>query len=85
MRNIRTYELSKFDGERIALSDLRKKPKRKALVGKRIGYDLRGSFMAHKGTITGEGNRYEIEIDGNMRSIAGLEQVVVLREQGETK
>lgn len=58
MSRYRQFAPSKFDGER---AELRTKAQRKALVGKRIGYDLRGSCMSHFGRVTGEGNRYEIE------------------------
>lgn len=81
MSRYRQFAPSSFDGEKV---ELRTKAQRKVLLGKRIGYDLRGSCMSHYGRITGEGSRYEIEIDGSLTNISSLEQVVVLRDQKET-
>ena len=78
MRVVRTYELSQFDGERVPFKTLKE---RKAIEGKRIGYDLRGSCMSHFGLVTAAGGRGEIEIDGILISVNSIEQIAVLSEQ----
>lgn len=76
----RQFQLSTFDGER---KPYRLKSEKIALIGKRIGYDLRSSCLAHYGTVTGQ-SRGALEIDGDPISISSIQQVVVLTNQGGT-
>lgn len=51
--------------------------KRRALIGKRIGYDVRGSCLLHRGTVT-DAARRSIEIDGNWYDVPQIEKIEVL-------
>ena len=69
----RHYELSKMPGELVDFSTVKA---RRALIGKRVHYDLRGSIYMHSGTVTACYRR-EIEIDGNPISVRSIEQMAV--------
>ena len=75
--NYRVYELSVFDGTRVEFKTI---AQRRALIGKRVGYDMRGSCMAHYGEVTGA-ERGEIYIDGSPLNLGSIEQLCVLSKQ----
>lgn len=79
--SLRKFALGKYDGQRVYLPNLKRAAERKALVGKRIGYDLRSSSMMHFGRVTGTIGK-ALEIDGSVRDLHELEQVVILNDQG---
>lgn len=78
MGRFREYAPSEFDGER---AGIRRKADREKLVGKRVGYDLRGSSMSHVGRVTGPGGRGTIEIGGGLMDVSEITQLVVLNDQ----
>lgn len=71
---IRLYELSNLPGKPAPYKKMRD---RRALIGKRIGYDLRGSSYAHYGTVTCVG-RYEIFVDGSEVLVGSIEQLNII-------
>lgn len=73
----RQYELSKFNGTKVNFKTM---AQRRELIGKRVGYDLRGSCMSHYGEVTGT-ERGEIYIDGNPVNVGSIEQLCVLDQK----
>lgn len=80
MSRYRKYALTEYPGTRLNLNDLKLKANRVALVGKRIGFDLKASSFSHYGTVTGSVGR-EIEIDGSLYAMDEFEQIAVLTKQ----
>lgn len=79
---MRRYELSRFNGEQVPFKYIKE---RRALIGKRIGYDLYSSCFSQFGYVqnaTVEG--FEMR-DGSTIRRTDIQQVVVLVNQGETK
>ena len=72
----RTYELSNLPG---VPAPYRTVKDRRALVGKRIAYDIRGSSYAHHGVVTGWGTR-EIEVSGSWINTSQIEQLNVVED-----
>jgi hypothetical protein len=50
------------------------------LIGKRVGFDLRGSLLSRYGQVTGA-ERGEIYIDGSPVNTSSIEQICVLDDQ----
>jgi len=74
----RQYAPTKFDGQPAAFKTIKE---RRALIGKRIGYDSRYSIFPQYGWVTDAYGR-ELEIDGSAVSVGSIEQVCVLDAQG---
>ena len=70
----RTYELSNLPGKP---APYRTKADLRALVGKRIAYDLRGSSYTHHGVVTDAGTR-ELEISHSWINTSHIEQLNVV-------
>lgn len=79
MSRFRQFAPGEYEGTRVSVRTIKE---RRALLGKRIGYDERGSCMKHYGRVTAV-YRTEIEIDGgSIKHYDVFEQVVVLTDQG---
>lgn len=73
----RKYEPTKFDGEKVEFKTI---AQRRALIGKRVGYDTTYSTYAHYGVVT-DTNRTEICVDNSWVYVSQIEQIVVLNQQ----
>ena len=79
MSRFRQFAPGEYEGTKVSV---RYAAERRALIGKRIGYDERGSCMKHYGRVTAVIGR-EIEINGDrLLHYDRFEQVVVLTDQG---
>ena len=76
---MRAYELFPYKGQR---AEYKLASQRRALIGKRVGYDTRYSGMANYGTVTGADAR-GIEIDHSHIPTGSIQQIVVLDDQPE--
>lgn len=75
----RKYELFPYKG---TAAEYHHASERRALVGKRVGYDLCYSCVAHYGVVTGADAR-GIEIDHSHIPTGSIQQIVVLDDQPE--
>lgn len=81
MSRFRQYLPGEYKGARVYLPVLRSKAEREKLIGKRIGYDRRGSCMLGYGRVTGVvGNG--LEVNGSHMDLCEFDQIVVLDDQG---
>lgn len=78
MGRFREYAASEFDG---TPAGVRRKADREKLIGKRVGYDLKGSSFSNVGRVTGAGGRGTIEIDEGLVALTDITQLVVLNDQ----
>lgn len=78
MGRFRTFAPSEFDG---VSAGIRRKADREKLIGKRVGYDLKGSSFSNVGQVTGAGGRGTIEIDEGLVALTDITQLVVLNDQ----
>ena len=69
----RAYEPSVLPGRKVPIARI---ADRRALIGKFVHYDIRGSVYARAGRVTGA-TRYEIEIDGSPIAVGSVEQMTV--------
>lgn len=81
MSRFREFAPGVYAGEKLFLPDLKRKAERKKLIGKRIGYDQRGSCMMHYGWVTGEFPR-ALEVNGSVMDLCQFDQIVILADQG---
>lgn len=80
MRTLK-FAPGKYTGTTVDLKSLKRKAEREKLVGKSIGYDLRGSYLMNYGTVTGLVGR-SLEVNGNVRDLHEFDQIVVLHDRG---
>lgn len=73
----RKFAPGEYDGERVEFATA---AQRRALIGKKIGYDTRRSCMKGFGTVTDAHGR-SIEINHNWYDKRDIEQIVVLSNQ----
>lgn len=78
----RQFAPGEYKGTKFDLHGLKRKAERETLLGKRIGYDRRGSCMLHYGRVTGLSGR-GLEVDGSAMDANDFEQIVVLDDQGD--
>lgn len=74
----RKFAPSKFDGVPAPYKTVKE---RRALIGKRVGYDTTLSSFSQFGRVTDAYGK-EIEIDGTAVWIGRIEQLCVLSDQG---
>lgn len=79
MSRFRQFAPGDYDGKQVGFKTA---AERKALIGKRIGFDLRGSCMKHYGTVIAVHGR-EIELENSIIDCSQFEQIVILHDQGE--
>lgn len=73
----REFALSEFDGDRVPFKTVKE---RKALIGKRVGFDTTQSSFSQFGRVTAAYGK-EIEIDGSPVWIGWIQQLCVLTDQ----
>lgn len=77
MSRFRQYAPGEYKGERVDYSTA---ALRRALIGKRIGFDTKQSCMLGYGRVTDASGR-NIEIDHNWYYVNDITQIVVLADQ----
>ncbi len=81
MSRFRQFAPGEYKGARVHLPDLKRKNEREKLIGKRIGFDRRGSCMLGYGLVTGVVGK-ALEVNGNPMDLCCFDQIVVLDDQG---
>lgn len=79
----REYAPGEYKGTAVNLADLRRKEGREKLVGKRIGYDRKGSCLMNFGLVTAVLGT-SLEVNGNVIDRNQFTQIVILDDQGST-
>lgn len=79
MSRFRKFAPGEYSGTKVSIRTV---AERRAIVGKRVGFDVLGSCMKHYGTVTAALPN-EIEINGRPHSKDEIEQIVVLDGQDD--
>lgn len=79
----RTFAPGVYEGKAIYLPSLRQKKFREGLIGKRIGYDLRGSCLMAHARVTGVCGQELVLNNSDYVHRDRFTQLVILDEQGD--